>query len=419
MITVRPFKALRPLPEKAAAVASPPYDVLDSDEARIQAKDNPISFLHVVKSEIDLPPEMDIHTDVVYKQGAKNLQAMIASGVLIQEDIPCFYIYHMKMGAHEQTGLVAETSAQEYIENKIKKHEFTKPAKESDRAHHIQCLNAHTGPIIMMYHVRHEIDELIQNAIKNASPLYDIKGDYDIQHIIYRISDKDFIEQIQQLFQTVEALYIADGHHRTAAATSVMRHNRNINPHHTGEEPYNFFLSVIFPDNQMKILDYNRVVRDLNSHTVQTFLDLVSKSFEVTPYLTSGHQKSYQPEEEHTFGMYLEGKWYQLKAKSEITRTQDPVEILDVSILQNHLLSPILGIGDPRSDERIHFVGGIRGLQELEHLVDSGQYRIAFSLYPTQIDQIMAVADADKVMPPKSTWFEPKLRSGLIIHTMD
>ncbi|MBN2104848.1 DUF1015 domain-containing protein [bacterium] len=421
MITVRPFRGLRPIPEKAAQVASPPYDVLDSEEAKEKAKNNPISFLHIIKSEIDLPPGTSVYDKTVYNQGVNNLQKLVKQGILIQEDKPCFYIYRMKMGNHEQAGLVAATSSEDYIQHKIKKHEHTKPAKESDRAHHILYMNAHCGPVIFMYHAREAIDRLIAEGMRISDPLYDLICDYNIQHTLYRISDPELIQKIIEVFKNVDALYIADGHHRSAAATRVMRFHRNRNPDHSGEESYNFFLAVLFPDSHMKVLDYNRAVKDLNGFSKETFFNKISEKFLVSPYIAPNGklEKAYRPEKEHMFGMYIDGQWYKVTTTDAVKHSGDPVAILDVSILQNHLLGPILGIQDPRNDDRIHFIGGIRGLGELERLVDSGQYRVAFSMHPTGISQIMAVADANRVMPPKSTWFEPKLRSGLIIHTMD
>jgi uncharacterized protein (DUF1015 family) len=421
MITVRPFRALRPVPEKASQVAAPPYDVLDSEEARKKAAGNPISFLHVSKPEIDMPPDTDIYKEAVYAKGMENLQRFIKQGVFILDESPCFYIYHLKMGNHEQTGLMAVTSTEEYEQNRIKKHEHTKPDKETDRMRHILETRAHCGPVLLMYKAQKDIDALIAEGIQKSRPVYDIVGDYEIRHILYRIQDPGWISSMENAFKKINALYVADGHHRSAAAARAAKQLRSQNADHRGTEPYNFFLSVIFPDNQMKILDYNRVIQDLNRLSRDEFIKKISKKFSVTVHKPAkkNPESGCHPQEEHTFGMYLEGQWFLLKAKPEVTRSDDPVERLDVSILQNHLLSPVLGIGDPRTDKRIHFVGGIRGLGELERLVNSGEYRVAFSMFPTGIGQIMDVADAGKVMPPKSTWFEPKLRSGLVIHPLD
>jgi uncharacterized protein (DUF1015 family) len=420
MITIRPFRALRPVLEKASDIASPPYDVLDSVEAREKAGGNPVSFLHVIKPEIDLPPDIDLHDEKVYQKGAENLRELVDKGLLIQDENPGFYIYRMIMGNHEQTGVIVTASCADYLENRVKKHEHTKPDKESDRVNHILHLKAQCGPVILIHKARHQIDALIEQAMVTGTLLYDFVGDYEIRHIIHHIHDADLIGKIQREFKALDALYIADGHHRSAAAARVMQHYQQNNRQHTGDESYNYFLAVLFPDNQLKILDYNRVVKDLNGLSKQSFFERLSEKFRVTPF-TVGNVKdrAFRPQKAHHFGCYIEGEWFELVANTDIIPEADPVGSLDVSILQTHLLSPVLGIQDPRSDDRIHFVGGIRGLSELERLVDSGQYKVAFSLFPTAIDEIMAVADADMIMPPKSTWFEPKLRSGLIIHLLE
>ena len=344
---------------------------------------------------------------------------MIDRGLLIQDENPGFYIYRMIMGNHEQTGLFVTASCEDYLMNRIKKHEHTKPDKESDRVNHILHLNAQCGPVILIHRAQHRIDTLVKQAMNLGTLLYDIVGDYEIRHIIHHIDDAELIQKIQHEFEKLEALYIADGHHRSAAAARVMQHYRQENKDFTGKEAYNFFLAVVFPENQLKILDYNRVVKDLNGLTKQSFFDRLSGIFKISPF-TAGNasDSAYRPGQTHHFGCYIEGQWFELIAEPGIIPETDPVGSLDVSILQNHLLSPVLGIQDPRSDDRIHFVGGIRGLSELERLVDHGQFKIAFSLFPTAIGEIMAVADAGLVMPPKSTWFEPKLRSGLIIHSL-
>jgi uncharacterized protein (DUF1015 family) len=420
MITIRPFRALRPVPEKAPDIASPPYDVLDSAEAREKADGNPVSFLHVIKPEIDLSPDIDIHDEKVYQKGAANLKELIDEGLLIQDENPCFYIYRMIMGNHEQTGLIVTASCVDYLENRIKKHEHTKPDKESDRVSHILHLKAQCGPVILIHKARVQIETLTQQAMETGTLLYDIVGDYEIRHIIHRVQDAELIRKIQNEFKTLDALYIADGHHRSAAAARVMQYSIQNKRHHTGDESYNFFLAVLFPDSQLKILDYNRVVKDLNGLSKKSFFENLSEKFTVAPFSEDrAAERAYHPQKAHHFGCYLEGQWFELIAKPDIVPKADPVKSLDVSILQNHLLSPVLGIQDPRSDNRIHFVGGIRGLSELERLVDNGQYKVAFSLFPTAIGEIMSVADAGLIMPPKSTWFEPKLRSGLTIHVLE
>ena len=424
MANIRPFRGMRPIPEKVSEVASPPYDVLDSKEARERAKDRPYSFLHVTKPEIDLDPSIDLYDPRVYAKGAENFKRLIAEGILIQDAKPCFYIYKLRAGDHEQIGLVAAASVDEYIQNKIKKHENTRLDKEEDRMNHIKTLNAQTGPVFLTYRSKKETDNLMQNAMKKK-PVYHFIGDYDIQHTFYVVDKDALIQKIQTAFASIDALYVADGHHRSAAAVRVCELKRKENPHHTGKEEYNFFLSVIFPDSQLHILDYNRVVADLNGLSPETFTAKVSKHFEIQPYSAccgeceSTDEKQFRPQAPHVFGMYFQGQWFCLSAKKGSFRAGDPIASLDVSILQQNLLSPVLGIQDPRTDKRIHFVGGIRGLKELEKLVDSGEYAVAFSLYPTSIQQLLAVADGGKVMPPKSTWFEPKLRSGLVVHMLD
>lgn len=414
MVQIRPFRGLRPIPEKISEIAAPPYDVLDSDEAREKVKDNPISFLHVNKPEIDLDPTINLYDSQVYAKGAENLKRLIADKILIQDKKPFFYIYKQKMGEHEQVGLVAVASVENYVQNKIKKHEHTRPDKELDRATHIDHLNAQAGPVFLTYRAQDEIDNLIKIGM-NEEPTYEFVGDYDVVHTFYVVNDDELIQKIQTAFQKIEALYVADGHHRSAAAVRVRDKRKNVNPNHTGEESYNFFLSVIFPDSQMKILDYNRAVVDLNGNSTEEFLVKVKEKFDVEPH----GPEAYHPEAHHTFGMYLKNQWYVLQAKENTFDAKDPIKRLDVSILQENLLNPILGIENPRTDERIKFIGGIRGLQELEKLVNGGKYAVAFALFPTSIDQLMAVADANEVMPPKSTWFEPKLRSGVVIHKLD
>jgi uncharacterized protein (DUF1015 family) len=424
MADIRPFRGLRPTPDAIKDVASPPYDVLNSDEAREKVQGHPDSFLHVVKPEIDLNPSVEIYDPQVYAKGAENLQRLIQSGIMFQDETPCFYIYQLQMGDHVQTGLVAASSVEEYIQNKIKKHEFTRPDKEQDRMNHIKHLNAQSGPVFLTYRSNERIDALMKKGMKK-DPVYDFTGDYDVRHTFYVVRDEGLIQDIQNAFAALDALYVADGHHRSAAAARVRNEYMERNPDHTGQEEYNYFLTVIFPDSQMKILDYNRVVKDLNGLTVESFLSKISGIFDVDPYspccggCNECGETQFRPTESHYFGMYLQGQWYSLRAKENTFAESDPIKSLDASILQENLLSPILGIQDPRTDKRIHFVGGIRGLEELERIVDNGDFQVAFSLFPTGIDQLMAVADADQVMPPKSTWFEPKLASGVVVHLLD
>jgi uncharacterized protein (DUF1015 family) len=411
MARIEPFRAWRPRPEISAQVASPPYDVLSTAEAREMAADNPLSFLHVVKPEIDLDPDTDIYSEAVYAKGAENLRRLIDDGIFLREERPALYLYRQKMGDHVQIGLVAGASVDEYEADLIKKHEHTRPAKEDDRTRHVDSLNANTGPVFLTYRARQEIDQLVER-LTAAPPTYDFVAPDGIQHVLWVVDQAEDRDALVAAFVRVPELYVADGHHRSAAGTRIRALRRDANPAHTGEEPYNFFLAVIFPDNQMKILDYNRVVKDLFGLDTSEFLEKMKESFDIKRVTDC------RPERAGEFAMYLEGVWYRLTAKPESIPADDPVNSLDVALLQNNLLAPVLGIGNPRSDDRIDFVGGIRGLAELERRVDSGQWAVAFALYPTSIDQLFAVADAGLVMPPKSTWFEPKLRSGLIVRPL-
>jgi len=414
MAKIKPFYGVRPAADKILDVASPPYDVLNSAEARVQVKDRPNSFLHVVKPEVDLPEDINLYSDEVYKKGRKNLYRMLNEGVLIQDDKPCFYLYRLIMGNVDQIGLVAGASIEDYENGIIKKHEHTRAVKEADRIKHVDTLNANTGPVFLTYRARKDINEIVEEIIKE-NPLYNIETEDGIKHIFWKIDQQNDIEKILNIFSEIDFLYVADGHHRSASGTKVGQMRREANPNHTGEEEYNFFLSVIFPDNQLYIMDYNRVVKDLNGDSIEDFLEKIAEKFDVK---ISSTTEGYSPNKLHNFGMYFDGKWYDLTAKEGTFNEDDPVRSLDVAILQDNLLNPILGIGDPRKDKRIDFVGGIRGLQELSRRVDEGE-AVAFSMFPTSIEQLMAIADADEVMPPKSTWFEPKLRSGMITHLLD
>ena len=414
MSIIRPFKGYRPKQDLCSKVAALPYDVMTSVEARKMVKDNPYSFLHIDKAEIDLPPEIDHYSDVVYQKAKDNLWNMIEKGIYIQDKKPVLYIYQLTMKGKSQTGLVACTSIDEYIENKIKKHELTRADKEEDRIRHVDTCNANTGPIFLTYKNKTSIDGIINKVIENE-PIYDFTADDGIKHTVWLIDNNEVINNLINEFKCVPALYIADGHHRNASAVKVGLKRRQNNPNYTGNEEFNYYLSVIFPDNQLYIMDYNRVVKDLNGLSNEEFIAEISKKFYVSEY--KGNECC-KPCEKHTFGMYLDKKWYLLKAKDAIVNENDTVACLDVSILQNELLAPILGIGDPRTDKRIDFVGGIRGLKELENRVDSGEMKVAFSMYPTTMEQLMNIADDNKIMPPKSTWFEPKLRSGIFIHEL-
>ena len=413
MPLIRPFTGLRPVREHAADVVAPPYDVLNSTEARQRAMGKPWSFLHISKPEIDLDPGIDPHDPAVYLQGATNLSGMIEEKILFRDETPCYYLYRLIMGDHVQTGVVAVASVEEYDRNRIRKHEFTRPEKEDDRVRQIDALNAQTGPVFLTYRHSDAIDALV-DRITTAEPEYDLTADDGVRHILWRVENASDVESLSSTFDGMDYLYIADGHHRSAAASRVAAMRRQNNPKHTGTESYNFFQVVIFPDNQMKILDYNRVVKDLNGLSEKAFLDAVRERFKVTP-----SDSAIRPEKPGQFGMYLEGKWYRLDIHPTLVPDDDPVARLDVSLLQNNLIEPTLGISDPRRDNRIDFVGGIRGLAELEKRVDSGEMKVAFSLFPTRLEDLMAVADAEKVMPPKSTWFEPKLADGLVSHVLD
>jgi len=414
MAKIKPFFGVRPAADKILEVASPPYDVLNSSEARELVKDKPNSFLHVVKPEVDLPQDIDVYDEKVYQKGRENLYKMLNEGILIQDEKPCFYLYRLIMGNIDQIGLVAGASIEDYENGIIKKHEHTRAVKEADRIKHVDTLNANTGPVFLTYRAQDNINELVDEILKE-NPLYDIETEDGIKHIFWKIDQQNDIDKIIAIFDDIDYLYVADGHHRSASGTKVGQKRREQNPNHTGEEEYNYFLSVIFPDNQLYIMDYNRVVKDLNGLSIEEFLNKAEQNFEIKLY---SNKEAYKPRSLHKFGMYIDGKWYELTARDGSFAKDDPVRSLDVAILQDNLLHPILGIGDPRKDVRIDFVGGIRGLNELSKRVDNGE-AVAFSMFPTSIDQLMAIADANEVMPPKSTWFEPKLRSGVITHLLD
>lgn len=413
MAVIRAFKAVRPVPEFAAKVAALPYDVMNSEEAREMVEGNPYSFLHVDKAEIDLDPSVDIYDSRVYEKARDNLNDMIEQGIFVRDEKPYLYIYRQIMNGRAQTGIVACTSIDDYMKNVIKKHEHTRPDKEQDRINHVDYCNANTGPIFLTYRHRSEINQIVDSYVKKE-PLYKFEEEDEIGHVVWVIDDEHDVNRLISLFEGVKSLYIADGHHRAASAVKVGEMRREQNPEFTGEEEFNFFLSVIFPDNDLKIMDYNRVVKDLNGLSTEEYMLRVSDSFEISLYEGEG---PYKPDSKYTYGMYLDGKWYKLTSKEGTYNPDDPVGRLDVSILQDNLLRPILDIDDPRTSKRIDFVGGIRGFKELEKRVKKDM-KAAFSMYPTTIGDLMAIADAGEVMPPKSTWFEPKLRSGLFIHEL-
>lgn len=413
MAVFKPFKALRPLPEYADRAAALPYDVMNSQEARETVKGNPYSFLHVDKAEIDLPEDTYIYSDEVYEKAASNLKNLEENGIYITENNPCFYVYRQIMNGREQTGLVGCACVDDYIENRIKKHELTRADKEADRIRHVDTCNANTGPIFLCYRDNSRINEITESA-KQSSPVYDFVTDDGVSNTVWVIRDHETCNEISALLENAGDFYIADGHHRCASAVNVAKMRREQNPDYDGSEEFNFFLAVLFPADTLEIMDYNRVVKDLNGNSCNEFIEKISESFTVEP---APYNKAYKPTEKHTFGMYLDSKWYKLTAKEGTFDESDPVERLDVSVLQKKLLSPVLAIGDPRTDKRIDFIGGIRGLNELERRVGEDM-TVAFSMYPTTLDDLMSIADAGMTMPPKSTWFEPKLLSGLFIHKL-
>lgn len=413
MSTIKPFRAIRPKTDLAERVAALPYDVMNSEEARQMVTGNPYSFLHVDKAEIDLSPDIDLYDEKVYQKARENMDNMIAEGVLQQDAQANFYIYRQIMEGRSQTGIVACCSIDEYLGNKIKKHEFTRADKEQDRIKHVNICDANTGPIFLTYRSREDINAMIEKWCQ-STPTYNFQSEDGIGHIVWVIDDQQTVTNLQKCFQQVEELYIADGHHRCASGVKVGQMRREQYPDFTGEEEFNSFLAVIFPDTDLKIMDYNRVVKDLNGLTTAEFFTAVEEKFSITK---TGSTNPYKPQAKHTFGMYIDGQWYELKAHTGTFTADDPVDRLDVSILQKNLLRPILGIEDPRTDKRIDFIGGIRGLEELERRVNEGM-AVAFSMYPVTIQDLMDIADAGQVMPPKSTWFEPKLRSGLFIHKL-
>ena len=405
MASISPFRALRPQPELASQVGSRPYDVMNSQEAREEANGNACSFLHITKSEIDLPPATDVHSQQVYETAKENLENFKQQGILFREQKPCYYIYQLIMNGRAQTGLVCASSVDDYEKDIIKKHEFTRPEKEQDRINHIKTTGAQTGNVFLAYKNEAEIDTIINNWKSSHDPVYDFVADDGISHTIWVVDDATVIESITGLFsKKVPQTYIADGHHRAASAAKVRKALTN------RSEGADYFLTTLFPSDQLYIMDYNRVVKDLNGLDAATFLQKLEHHFTVEPVA-----KALSPAKLHQFGMYLDGKWYALTAK-EGSYTNDPIGVLDVTILSEKLLDPILGIRDQRTDKRIDFVGGIRGLGELEKRVNSGEMAVAFSLHPVTIQQLFDIADSGNVMPPKSTWFEPKLRDGLLTH---
>jgi uncharacterized protein (DUF1015 family) len=410
MAHIRPFRALRPQQQVVEQVATLPYDVMNTAEAKAMAEGNPNSFLHVSRAEIDLPQEVDIHSAAVYAKANENFRKLITDGVLVQEEKPCYYIYAQTMNGRRQFGIAACSSIDDYFSDTIKKHEYTRPEKELDRIQHMEAVQAHVGPIFLTYPTNDTIKEIVATVVTSTSPTYDFTAVDGVTHQLWVVNEDALIQNISTVFSSeIPFTYIADGHHRAASAAKVGLKLRE-NGGNTSDE-YNYFLSVLFPSDELAIMDYNRLVKDLNGHAVAEFLDKIKLNFEMNAISAIDAK----PEQPNQFGMYLDWQWYRLTAKSNIIKT-DPIGILDVTLLQDNVLAPLLNINDPRTDTRIDFVGGIRGLDELKKRVDSGEHQIAFALYPVSLEQLIAIADSGNVMPPKSTWFEPKLRDGLLCH---
>jgi uncharacterized protein (DUF1015 family) len=414
MAILKPFRGYRPLKKYAKQIASRPYDVLSSEEARVEAHGNPYSFLHVVKPEIDLPAELDHYSPEVYQKGKENLERMISDGILIQDQEEYLYVYAQTMWGKTQYGLVGCAGVSDYFNNIIRRHELTRPDKEEDRKKHIRITNFNAEPVFFTYPPHIEIDELVKTVVQNE-PDYDFVANDNIGHHFWVIRDRKVNKRISDIFTSdVPLTYVADGHHRTAAAALIGDEKKRSNPHHSGHEEYNFFLAVHFPADQLRIIDYNRVVKDLNGLSPREFLEKIRKSFNVT----EKGEEIYKPVRLRNFSMYLEGKWYSLDAKPGTVDDNDPVNRLDVTLLSKQVLEPVLNITDLRKSKRIDFVGGIRGLDELKKRVDSGEMKVAFALFAVTMDQLIEIADTGNIMPPKTTWFEPKLRSGLVLHQL-
>ncbi len=415
MAILKPFKGWRPPKEMAREIASRPYDVLDSKEARVEAEGNEKSLLHIIKPEIDLPPETDLYSDPVYNKAKENFRKFRDNNWLVKDNQDMLYIYAQRMGNHKQYGLVGCAGVQDYMNDIIKKHELTRAAKEEDRMKHVRITDANMEPVFFTYRAVPEIDQIIEEWVSKHQPEYDFLADDQVQHQFWPIHDEQTNQKLLQLFESIPNTYVADGHHRTAAAALVGNEKKKNNPDHNGSEEYNYFLAVHFPDNQLKIIDYNRVVKDLNGLSADQFLSKLEEVFHMEEKGTT----PYKPNQLHNFGMYLEGKWYSMTAKEGTYDDKDPLGILDVNVLSKYVLDQMLDIKDLRTSDRIDFVGGIRGLDELVKRVDSGEMKVAFALYPVSLKQLLDIADSGKIMPPKTTWFEPKLRSGLVVHTLD
>ena len=411
MAIIKPFKAIRPNKDFVDKVAELPYDVMNRSEARIMACNNEYSFLHIDRAEIDLPESIDEHDEKVYLKAKENLEKFRENNILIKEENECIYIYREIMNKRSQVGIVACVSIEDSLNGVIKKHEYTKPDKELDRTNHIRYCNANTGTILVTYRNNASINEIINNYMDKENSIYDFFTNDNIQHTVWRIYQKEVINKIIEEFKNIPYLYIADGHHRAAAAENVAKEMRNKNNNYTGEEEFNYYLAMISPDEDLLVLDYNRVVKDLNNLSEVEFINKIKENFKVTEV----DEVLYKPNKKGIFGMYLNYKWYELKANENLLAETDTVKSLDVSILHDYIINPILGIDNPRNDKRIDFVGGIRGIEELEKRVNDDM-KVAFSIYPTNIEELMMVADENKIMPAKSTWFEPKVRCGLFLH---
>ncbi len=414
MAIFKAFNAIRPVADMASEIAALPYDVMNSEEAKEMVKGKPYSFLHVDKAEIDFDPiPENIYTESIYLKAKENLEKLVKDGVAKQDETPCIYIYRQIMNGRSQTGLVGCTAIDDYINNIIKKHELTRADKEADRINHVDYCDANTGPIFLTYKKNDSISATVNAWKESHEPVYDFVTEDGIANTVWVIDDAETIALITEKFAGVDYLYIADGHHRAASAVKVGLKRREQFPDYTGNEEFNFFLAVLFPEDELEIMDYNRVIKDLNGYSKDEFMAKMSEKFDIE----EAGKDAYKPEAKHTFGMLLDGMWYKVTAKEGTFDNTDPVERLDVSILQNNAISPIFGIDDPRTDKRIDFIGGIRGLSELERRVNTDM-KIAFSMYPTTLEDLMDIADAGQIMPPKSTWFEPKLLSGLFIHKL-
>jgi uncharacterized protein (DUF1015 family) len=415
MAILKPFRGLRPPKDIVKDLASRPYDVLNSKEARAEAEGNPYSFLRVVKPEIELPEDTNLYSQQVYDKALENFKKFQEKGWLTQDKTANYYVYAQTWGEKIQYGIVGCAGVEDYLNDKIKKHELTRPDKEEDRMKHVRIVNANAEPVFFSYPAVAEIDAIVAEITGNTLPEYDFMADDGFGHKFWVIEKRETVERLEKLFAKVPAFYVADGHHRTAAAALVGNEKKQHNPNHTGNEEYNFFMAVLFPDNQLTIIDYNRVVKDLNGLSKEDFLKKLEVIFEVTDKGT----QEYKPNRLHNFSMYLDGKWYELDAKKGTFDDNDPIGVLDVTILSKHVLDEILGIKNLRTDKRIDFVGGIRGLGELKKRVDSGEMEVAFALYPVTMKQLIDIADTGNIMPPKTTWFEPKLRSGLVVHSLE